>query len=82
LRESLYIRNVPARKIQVGQVWKNDDTGDSYLITKVYNEALTTYVVLRKTGAESERPVKVKVDNRGNTQTLPGYSYALHSDDF
>lgn len=80
--ESLYIRNVPARKIQVGQVWKKDDTGDSYLITKVYNEALTTYVVLRKTGAESERPVKVKVDNQGSTQTLPGYSYALHSDDF
>jgi len=38
--------------------------------------------VLRKTGAESERPVKVKVDNRGPIQTLPGYSYALESDDF
>jgi hypothetical protein len=52
---------MPARKIQVGQVWKKDDTAESYLITKVYNEALTTYVVLRRTGAESERPVKVKV---------------------
>lgn len=82
LSESLYIRTVPARKIQVGQVWKKDDTAESYLITKVYNEALTTYVVLRKTGAESERPVKVKVDNRGPIQTLPGYSYALESDDF
>jgi hypothetical protein len=82
LGECLYIRNVPVRKIQVGQVWKQDESGDSYLITKVYNEALTTYVVLRKTGAESERPVKVKVDNRGTTQTLPGYSYALESDDF
>jgi hypothetical protein len=77
-----YIRSVPARKIQVGQVWKKDDTAESYLITKVYNEALTTYVVLRKTGAESERPLKVKVDNRGPIQTLPGYSYALESDDF
>jgi len=77
-----YIHSVPARKIQVGQVWKKDDTAESYLITKVYNEALTTYVVLRKTGAESERPLKVKVDNRGPIQTLPGYSYALESDDF
>jgi hypothetical protein len=81
-REWLYIHKVPARKIQVGQVWKKDDTAESYLITKVYNEALTTYVVLRRTGAESERPVKVKVDNRGPIQTLPGYSYALESDDF
>jgi hypothetical protein len=81
-QEWLYIRRMPARKIQVGQVWKKDDTAESYLITKVYNEALTTYVVLRRTGAESERPVKVKVDNRGPIQTLPGYSYALESDDF
>lgn len=81
-RESLYIRCVPARKIQVGQVWKQDGSGDSYLITKLYNEALATYAVLRKTGAESERPVKVKVDRRGTLQTLPGYTYALESDDF
>jgi len=80
--ESLYIHSVPARKIQVGQVWKKDDTAESYLITKVYNEALTTWVMLRKTGAEAERPVKVKVDNHGPIQTLPGYSYALESDDF
>jgi len=73
---------MPARKIQVGQVWKKDDTAEQYLITKVYNEALTTWVLLRKTGAESERPVKVKVDQKGPTQTLPGYSYALQSDDF
>jgi hypothetical protein len=73
---------MPARKIQVGQVWKNDDTGDSYLITKLYNEALATYAVLRKTGAESERPVKVKVDQRGPLKTLPGYTYALESDEF
>ena len=73
---------MPARKIQVGQVWKSDSTGDSYLITKLYNEALATYAVLRKTGAESERAVKVKVDQRGPAQALPGYTYALESDDF
>src|SRR5262249_2570138 len=73
-REWLYIQRMPARKIQVGQVWKKNDTAESYLITKVYNEALTTYAVLRKAGAESEKPVKVKVDNHGPAQTLPGYS--------
>lgn len=73
---------MPAKKIQVGQVWKKTDTGDSYLITKVYNEALTTFVMLRKTGAEGERALKVKVDNRGTAVTLPGFSYAQESDDF
>ena len=63
--ESVYIRSVPAGKIQVGQVWKKDDSGESYLITKVYNEAIATFALLRKTGAEAEGTVKVKVDQRG-----------------
>ena len=80
--DSVYICHVPARKLQVGQVWKKEDTGESYLITKVYNEALTTFAILRKAGAESERPVKVKVDRKGPAYALPGFSYAQESDEF
>lgn len=69
-------------KIQVGQVWKKDDSGENYLITKVYNEALTTFAVLRRAGAENERALKVKVDRHGPTVTLPGFSYAQEADDF
>jgi hypothetical protein len=81
-RDSHYISHVPARKLQVGQVWKKEDTGESYLVTKVYNEALTTFAILRKAGAESERPVKVKVDRKGPAYALPGFSYAQESDEF
>ena len=70
------------RKIQVGQVWKKDDNGESFLITKVYSEALATYAVLRRTGAETERPVRIKVSNSKAAQTLPGYSFAQQSDEF
>src|ERR1700678_321111 len=80
--ESVYIRSVPAGKIQVGQVWKKDDSGESYLITKVYNEAIATFALLRKTGAEAEGTVKVKVDQRGASQALPGFSYTQESDPF
>jgi hypothetical protein len=80
--DSHYISHVPARKLQVGQVWKKEDTGESYLVTKVYNEALTTFAILRKAGAESERPVKVKVDRKGPAYALPGFSYAQESDEF
>lgn len=73
---------MPARKIQVGQVWKKDATGESYLITKVYNEALATYAMLRKAGAESERAEKVKVDRRGAVNLLPGFSYTQEADEF
>jgi hypothetical protein len=80
--ESVYIRIVPARKIQVGQVWKKDESGESYLITKIYNEAIATFALLRKTGAEAEGTVKVKVDQRGASQALPGFSYTQESDSF
>lgn len=80
--DSVYIHIVPARKIQVGQVWKKDDTGESYLVTKIYNEALATYAVLRKAGAENERAEKVKVDRKGPTNDLPGFTYTQESDDF
>ena len=36
-----------ARKIQIGQLWKNLQSGDTFLVTRVYTEALSTIVVLR-----------------------------------
>jgi len=69
-------------RIQVGQVWKKDDTGETYLVTKVYNEALTTFAVLRKTGAESEKPIKARVVRQGSAQFIPGFSNAQAADEF
>jgi hypothetical protein len=71
-----------AKKVQVGQVWKKDDTGETYLITKVYNEALATYAVLRKTGAESEPPVRMKVVHTAQASLIPGYTSTQQADDF
>jgi hypothetical protein len=73
---------MPVKKVQVGQVWKREESGESFLITKVYSEALTTYAVLRRTGAETEPPVRVKVAGSGTAQTLPGFSFAQQSDEF
>ena len=81
-REYVYIRIVPVKKVQVGQVWKKADSGDSFLVTKIYSEALTTYAVLRKTGSEDEAPIRVKVHHTASSADLPGFSYTQQSDDF
>jgi hypothetical protein len=73
---------VPVRKIQVGQVWKKEGSADSFLITKIYSEALATYAVLRKAGSETEPPIRIKVTNSGATQTLAGFTYSQESDSF
>ncbi len=67
---------MPVSKIQIGQLWKKDDTSDTYLVTRVYSEALSTMVVLRKSGAENEPLIRVKVGRTADGQTLPGFSTA------
>lgn len=65
-----------AAKIQIGQLWKKDGTADTYLVTRVYTEALSTMVILRKSGAEEEALIRVRVERRPSGQTLPGFSPA------
>jgi hypothetical protein len=69
-----------ARKIQIGQLWKKKESGDTFLVTRVYTEALSTFVVLRKSGAEGESLVRVKVERTHEGQGLPGFVPAVEDD--
>ena len=69
-------------KIQVGQLWKKDATGDIYLVTRLYSEALNTMAVLRKSGAEGEAPVRVKVERGNQGQTWQGFSPAHEEESY
>jgi len=72
--------NMSARKIQIGQLWKKEGTGDTFLVTRVYNEALSTFVVLRKSGSEGEDLVRVKAERTPQGQGLPGFVPAVEDD--
>jgi hypothetical protein len=64
-------------KIQIGQLWKQEGTGDIYLVTRVYSEALNTIVVLRKSGSEAEALTRVRVERTAQGHTIPGFSPAV-----
>lgn len=70
------------RRILIGQVWKSADSSDTYLVTKIYNEALASFAMLRKTGSETEAVVRVKIQRSGEGQDLPGFLYTQESDSF
>jgi hypothetical protein len=70
------------KKIQIGQLWKKNDTGDIYLVTRVYNEALSTMVVLRKSGAEGEALTRVRAEKTAKGHGIPGYSPAQDEGNF
>jgi hypothetical protein len=67
-------------KIQIGQLWKKDGTGDTYLVTRVYEEALRTMAILRKSGSEGEALIRVRVERSAAGQTLPGFSPATEDE--
>ena len=45
-------------------------------MTRLYSEALNTMVILRKSGAEDEAQIRVRVERAGGGQTIPGFSPA------
>jgi hypothetical protein len=63
-------------KIQIGQLWKKEGTPDTYLVTRLYTEALATMAILRKSGAEGEALIRVRVERTSTGQTIPGFSPA------
>ncbi len=72
------------KSIQLGQVWRNDQTGQTFLVTKLYNEVLTQYAMLRHADstAASADTVRVKVQKSTDGATLPGYTFTQDSQEF
>ena len=68
------------KKIQIGQLWKKLDTGETFLVTRVYTEALSTIVVLRKSGAEEQNQVRIKAERTSGGQNIPGFAPAMDDD--
>ena len=72
------------KSIQLGQVWRNNEDGQNYLVTKLYNEVFTQYAMLRlaNASAASTDTIRVKVLKGSDGASLPGYTYAQDSQEF
>jgi uncharacterized protein (DUF736 family) len=65
------------KSIQLGQVWRNDESGRDFLVTKVYNEVFTQYAILRpaEVSAPDAPTQRVKVTKSDQGVSLPGYTF-------
>ena len=65
------------KSIKLGQVWRKNDSGQDYLITKVYSEVFTQYAVLRpaEVTAPDSPTVRVKVAKSADGVSLPGFTF-------
>jgi hypothetical protein len=68
---------VAVKSIQLGQVWRKDDDGQDYLVTKVYSEVFSQYAVLRpaQVTAPDAPTVRVKVAKGAQGAALPGFTF-------
>jgi hypothetical protein len=78
------LETMPVKAIQLGQVWRNDEDGSNYLVTKLYSEVFTQYAILRHADANAANSdtLRVKVQKTSDGATLPGYTYTQDAQDF
>jgi hypothetical protein len=71
------------KAIQPGQIWRHDPSGSNFLVTKVYNEALAQYAMLRPAASSAPaESVRIHVKKTAEGATLPGYTFAQDGQDF
>jgi len=70
--------------IQLGQVWRNNENGNNFLVTKLYNELFTQYAMLRPADvtAPDADTIRVKVTKTTDGVSLPGYTFTQDLQEF
>ncbi len=72
------------KSLQLGQVWRHDESGQNFLVTKLYNEVFAQYAILRRADAQAATTdtTRVKVLKSSEGATLPGYTFTQDTDNF
>jgi hypothetical protein len=74
------------KSIQLGQLWRNNSSGEVFLVTKLYDEVFSKVAVLRRAGANGVvvqgDTVRVKVQRNDGSASLPGYTFTQEATDF
>jgi len=68
--------------LQLGQVWRENETGQDFLITKVYQELFNSYAVLRKVDDIAEDVRRVKVEKSPDGISIAGFTFTQDSGSF
>ena len=72
------------KAVQLGQVWRHDQSARNFLVTKLYSEVFSQYAMLRPadSSAAQAETIRIKVEMGADGATLPGYTFTQESQDF
>jgi hypothetical protein len=68
---------VAVKSVQLGQVWRQNESNQDFLVTKVYSEVFSQFAVLRpaEVTAPDAPTVRVKVTKSAEGVALPGFTF-------
>lgn len=71
------------KALQLGQVWREDATGQNFLVTKLYSEVFSQYAMLRPadSSAATTQTRRIKVQKNNDGATLPGFTFTQDSNE-
>ncbi len=65
------------RKVSAGQMWKNEQTGDVFVVTSLYRDVLASFAMLRATDPSRELLNKrAKIVRSDGNESLVGFTIA------
>jgi hypothetical protein len=73
---------VAVASVQLGQLWRLNETGHDWLVTKLYSEVFASSVVLRKVAGSDQDVRRVKVEKSAEGVTLPSFAFTPESESF
>ena len=68
--------------IQLGQLWRLNETGHDWLVTKLYSEVFASSAVLRMVGGSDQDVRRVRVEKSAEGVALPGFVFNSGSEAF
>jgi hypothetical protein len=76
-----YTGFMAVKAIQLGQVWREETSGESFLVTKIYNEVFSQFAILRPANASAPEAEtrRIKISKTGQGVLLPGYVFTQDS---
>lgn len=60
-------------KVAAGQVWREQASGQMFLVTRIYSQLFDDYAVLRKVG--SEETLRMKLQPSHAEGPMPGFAH-------
>ncbi|HUY12082.1 MAG TPA: hypothetical protein VMX16_00430 [Terriglobia bacterium] len=65
------------REIRPGEIWKDDSSGDHWLVTKVYTEAFDSYAFVRRVSGNQEETRRLSIVKSPEGASLPGFTLVM-----